>query len=402
MPSIEQKAADVIPTRLDDASLPGKRNHERVDALGLEKHRGLQNLSPVRPPSRTLHSLQLSGDGRGSARFRTECARLQPFDAGSRRFRSKSTRSTPSSSTANSARRGTRLLFLPGEYHVDVPVGFYTQVLGLGATPDAVHIMGNVHSDASLPHNNATCTFWRAAEGFLDYADRRHHAVGCLAGSAFSAHACARQHRSPPERRLGQRRMDVRLSCRRNVGAGPQQQWISRNSEWGSWTGANWNMVFVGVPHPPAGEWPSPPFTKIDRTPIVREKPFLEVDSKGNWSVRIPVLRSDSAGVTWHAGATPGKVHPACAFLHRAARRRHGSEHQHAVGAGQGPALYAGQLRSKRAHSRDEAEHRRDGSRLCDIAPDAGHCRNDDGRCGWHRDCRVAFRRRAGEVAQSA
>src|SRR5580698_7430669 len=58
------------------------------------------------------------------------------------------------------------LLFLPGDYKVDVPVGFYTEVLGLGASPDGVHITGNVHSDASLPHNNATCTFWRAAEGF--------------------------------------------------------------------------------------------------------------------------------------------------------------------------------------------------------------------------------------------
>ena len=58
------------------------------------------------------------------------------------------------------------LLFLPGKYSVDVPVGFYTEVVGVGATPDAVHITGNVHSDASLPHNNATCTFWRAAEGF--------------------------------------------------------------------------------------------------------------------------------------------------------------------------------------------------------------------------------------------
>src|SRR3569832_2061696 len=57
-------------------------------------------------------------------------------------------------------------LFLPGEYHVDVPIGFYTEVIGLGATPDAVHIMGNVHADASLPRNNATCTFWRAMEGF--------------------------------------------------------------------------------------------------------------------------------------------------------------------------------------------------------------------------------------------
>src|SRR5215472_9503116 len=41
------------------------------------------------------------------------------------------------------------ILFLPGEYHLDVPMGFYTQILGLGATPDAVHIVGNVHADAS-------------------------------------------------------------------------------------------------------------------------------------------------------------------------------------------------------------------------------------------------------------
>src|ERR1035438_3863213 len=58
------------------------------------------------------------------------------------------------------------LLFLPGDYHVDVPVGFYTEVVGLGATPDNVHIAGNVHADASRKNNNATCTFWRAAEGF--------------------------------------------------------------------------------------------------------------------------------------------------------------------------------------------------------------------------------------------
>src|ERR1700738_3989532 len=58
------------------------------------------------------------------------------------------------------------ILFLPGDYNVDVPVGFYTQVLGLGASPDSVHITGNVHSDAAARNNNATTTFWRAAENF--------------------------------------------------------------------------------------------------------------------------------------------------------------------------------------------------------------------------------------------
>src|SRR5580698_9601709 len=57
------------------------------------------------------------------------------------------------------------LLFLPGSYSVDVPVGFYTEVMGLGASPDATRIAGNLHADANHEHNNATTTFWRAAEG---------------------------------------------------------------------------------------------------------------------------------------------------------------------------------------------------------------------------------------------
>ena len=55
---------------------------------------------------------------------------------------------------------------------------------------------------------------------------------------------------------------------------------------------------------------PSRPTPKWTARPIVREKPFLEVDAKGNWSVRIPALTTDSVGITWHAGSTPGKSIP--------------------------------------------------------------------------------------------
>ncbi|MFZ0518502.1 MAG: hypothetical protein WAM20_15755, partial [Acidobacteriaceae bacterium] len=34
------------------------------------------------------------------------------------------------------------LLFLPGKYKVDVPIGFYTEVMGLGTSPDDVEIDG--------------------------------------------------------------------------------------------------------------------------------------------------------------------------------------------------------------------------------------------------------------------
>ena len=202
------------------------------------------------------------------------------------------------------------LVFLPGKYNVDVPIGFYTEVIGLGATPDAVHIAGNVHADASRPRDNATCTFWRAAEGFSVTPTG-----GTMQWAVSQAAPFRRMHI------LG----DIVLHQNRgwasggwisdslidgNVGSGTQQQWISRNSEWGSWTGSNWNMVFVGIPNPPAGEWPTPPYTKVALTPIVREKPFLAVDTHGNYSVRVPSLRSNSAGITWHGGSTPGKSIP--------------------------------------------------------------------------------------------
>src|SRR5277367_4420247 len=206
------------------------------------------------------------------------------------------------------------ILFLPGNYNVDVPIGFYTQVLGLGASPDNVHITGNVHSDASARNDNATTTFWRAAENF---------SVAPTGGTmqwAVSQAVPFRRMHIQGDIVLNQSRgwasggwmSDTLIDG--NVASGTQQQWISRNSEWHSWTGANWNMVFVGVPNPPEGEWPSPPFTKIAQTPIVREKPFLEIDASGNYSVRVPSLRTNSSGITWHAGSTPGKSIPISRF----------------------------------------------------------------------------------------
>jgi hypothetical protein len=206
------------------------------------------------------------------------------------------------------------LLFLPGDYRVDVPLGFYTEVIGLGASPDDVRIVGNVHADASARNNNATTTFWRAAEGFsvtptggvMQWAVsqavpfRRMHIRGNIVLHQHGGWAS------------GGWMADALIDG--NVGAGPQQQWISRNTEWKSWTGANWNMVFVGVPHPPEGDWPQPPYTKVAETPAVREKPFLEVDAAGNYSVRVPSLRTNSVGITWHGGSTPGRSIPISHF----------------------------------------------------------------------------------------
>src|SRR2546429_2671889 len=55
-------------------------------------------------------------------------------------------------------------LFKPGKYDLDVQVGFYTQVVGLGKSPDDVAITGAVRSKARWMRGNATCNFWRSAE----------------------------------------------------------------------------------------------------------------------------------------------------------------------------------------------------------------------------------------------
>jgi hypothetical protein len=202
-------------------------------------------------------------------------------------------------------------LFLPGNYQLDIPIGFYTEVAGLGATPDATHFTGNVHVDAASRHNNATTTFWRAAENFsvtptggtMQWAVsqavpmRRLHILGNI--------VLNQQHGWASGGWMSDTLVDG------NVDSGTQQQWISRNSDWKSWTGSNWNMVFVGVPHSPAGDWPVPPFTKVALTPIVREKPYLTVDSAGHWGMHVPALLHDTTGVTWnHPAASPGRTIP--------------------------------------------------------------------------------------------
>jgi hypothetical protein len=208
----------------------------------------------------------------------------------------------------------TALLFLPGSYSVDVPVGFYTEVMGLGASPEATRIAGNLHADASLGRNNATTTFWRATEGL---------SIGPTGGTmqwAVSQAVSLRRMHVRGDLMLHQNRgwasggwMSDSL-VDGNVDSGSQQQWIARNCDWKSWTGANWNMVFVGVVHPPEGAWPSPPYTKVAQTPVVREKPFLQVNAAGEFSVRVPELRSDRDGVTWRGGETAGETIPIARF----------------------------------------------------------------------------------------
>ena len=205
------------------------------------------------------------------------------------------------------------LLFKPGRHEVDVPIGFYTHVAGLGRLPGDVTIAGPVWTDAAWMNHNATCNFWRAVENLT---------VAPPAGVnvwAVSQAAPMRRTHIKGELQLSSRGGSsggFLADCKIDgvVKAGSQQQWFSRHSGWKEWTGINWNMVFVGCENAPAGEWPEQAVTRIERAPVVREKPYL-VYADGRWFVQVPPLRREAGvGTTWEKGDAPGEALPIARF----------------------------------------------------------------------------------------
>jgi hypothetical protein len=81
----------------------------------------------------------------------------------------------------------------------------------------------------------------------------------------------------------------------------------------GKWVGGNWNMMFIGVPQAPEENWPEKPYTTIEKTPVVREKPFLAFNKKG-YSVIIPPVKQNSTGAEWIHRFKPEKSIPLSKF----------------------------------------------------------------------------------------
>ncbi|TMQ24455.1 MAG: coagulation factor 5/8 type domain-containing protein [Deltaproteobacteria bacterium] len=185
------------------------------------------------------------------------------------------------------------IVFKPGTYNVNVPVGYYTQVLGVGALPDQVNITNQVSSTPVLANNNALQNFWRGVEN--------------LSVTPPGSGMLWAVSQAVPFRRVHVRNNNLLLHLNGgftsggwisdsvidfDVQSGSQQQWISRNAQWGSWTGHVWNMVFVGIPNNlPGGTWP-------------------------DTAVFVPSLRTNTSGITWSGGVqTPGTSIPIDQFF---------------------------------------------------------------------------------------
>jgi hypothetical protein len=189
------------------------------------------------------------------------------------------------------------LLFKPGKYNLDVKVGYYMQIIGLGESPEDVVITLAVRSNTT--HGNSVLTnFWRSVENLtvIPATDSTNVWGVSQAAPMRRVHIKGNLQLFDKGYASGGFLADSKIDG--TVTSGPQQQWFSRNTQWGKWSGGNWNMMFVGVPDAPEEDWPAKPFTTIKETPLIREKPFLVFDDNG-FNVKIPLLKKNSTGPGW-------------------------------------------------------------------------------------------------------
>ncbi len=212
-------------------------------------------------------------------------------------------------------------LFKPGRYDVTARLGYYTAVQGLGRDPDDVRIQGNVVADSGWNLNdraNALINFWRSVEN-LAVAPAGGTTTWAVSQAApmRRVHILGKLRVSPSNDGDGDGKgyssggylADSRVDGA--VATGGQQQWYTRDSEVGGWSGGGWNTVFSGVVGAPATSFPTPPVTTLATTPRSREKPWLYVDGDGKYRVFVPALRTDASGASWRAGvSTPGASIP--------------------------------------------------------------------------------------------
>ena len=216
------------------------------------------------------------------------------------------------------SQRRYALLFKPGEYDLDVTVDYYVQAAGLGQVPGDVRIKGAVQSIATTSQNRVTIMFWRSAENFLvQPRDSKKPIYWAVSQAA-------------PYRRMhiqGDLRFDLggwasggflaNSVVDGEAGLTSGQQWFTRNAELGSWSGGNWNRTFVGTTGVPTVPWPGAPNTVVERTSVIRDKPFLVVDEMDEFSVFVPALDTATQGVTWR-GADEAGTHISISKFHMA------------------------------------------------------------------------------------
>jgi hypothetical protein len=237
------------------------------------------------------------------------------------------------------------VLFEPGTYGSTADplvfqLGYYTQVAGLGATPNAVVINGAVdvfnQCSGSGPCDGLN-NFWRSLSNLTlnvtlpgnppQYAPDNGEDAGCKNSNDLFAVSQA----SPVRSVIVNGAFILQDYCNRGfvsggffandelnglVGNFGQQQWFTRNSTIGQWSNAVWNQVFLGdVGAPDTNFGAGGQYTNVPSARVSEEPPFLTVDASGAYSVFVPAVQTNSVGPNYAGGREPGTAIPINRFF---------------------------------------------------------------------------------------
>jgi len=204
------------------------------------------------------------------------------------------------------------LLFTPGEYDLDIPVGYYTQVLGLGRLPQDVLIRGEVHSNAGS-RGHVLTNFWRSVENLS--IEPLNDSVNTWGVSQAAPIRSVIVHGNLNLFDRGYSSGGFMADCmiEGEVQFGSQQQWFSRNSSWESCSRGSWNIFSLGVNGAPTTTYPDGQFTSLDSTPVSRSKPFLFA-SRGELKFMVPEVQKKSKGPSWNQPVLAGREIPLSEF----------------------------------------------------------------------------------------
>jgi len=218
------------------------------------------------------------------------------------------------------------VLFKPGTYSVQAPIGYYESIAGLGRDPSAVAINGFITPNfgAVAENQNLTETFWRSMENmtFNVETDTTQNAPPNTLQWGVSQGTSLRRLSINGSLQLGDSGSGYSsggfiadTDVTGIASSSTQQQWFTRNSVLGGWNGSNWNMVFAGVEGAPFSNYPTNAFTVLPTTPVSQEKPFLYLGEEGGYHVFVPFKNSNSAGVDWHSRQEHGYSIPISQFF---------------------------------------------------------------------------------------
>ncbi len=160
--------------------------------------------------------------------------------------------------------RRDAVLFKPGTYSNTANVGYYTSVAGLGLSPDDVTINGDVTVDAfnASEAGNATQNFWRSTENLsvVPSSGTDRWAVA-QAGPFRRMHIKGGLNLFPASYGWASGGYIADSKIDGKVASASQQQWYSRDSNFGSWEARS------GTWSSPASPGPRPRRSRTRRSP---------------------------------------------------------------------------------------------------------------------------------------